>query len=143
MGSKVEIDQNKGSLCFGCSQKNPYGLKLIFREENGAALSEFIAQEYHQGWSNVCHGGIIFSLLDEAGGYAVHYAGLNCVTAKSEIRFYKPTPIGEPIAIKAYLTKKTSRLVETEATLSLRDEEILASCHSLWYVLSEVGERKP
>ena len=46
-------------------------------------------------------------------------------------------PVGETIYITAAITKKTSRLVETEATLTLKDGSVVARNHSLWYVVGK------
>ena len=81
------LKKGEKNLCFGCSKENPIGLQLQFVTEDGVAKGEFHPGKYHQGWPGAVHGGILFSLLDEAGGYAVISAGLDCVTAKCEMRF--------------------------------------------------------
>ena len=139
----MEIPQprlNKGekNYCFGCSTENPIGLRLKFVNEDGVTKGEFQPGKYHQGWPGMVHGGILFALLDEAGGYAVINSGLDCVTAKSEMRYVNMAPVDEMIYIAAVITKKTPRLVETEATLSLKDGSVIARNHSLWYVVKNV-----
>lgn len=132
---KPQVNDKNENLCFACGKDNPIGLKLQFIDDVGVARAQFTPSELHQGWSRVTHGGILYTLLDEAGGYAVMYAGLNCVTAKSEVRFANLAPINEPIQISAKITKKTSRLVETEATLSRQDGSTVATNLSLWYIV--------
>jgi len=131
------IGDATGNLCFACGKENPIGLKLQFTDDEGIARAEFTPGEFHQGWQEITHGGILCTLLDEAGGYAVIYAGLDCVTAKSETKFTNISPINEPIRISAHITKKTSRLVETKATLALKDGTIIANNSSLWYVVKK------
>ncbi|HEX75156.1 MAG TPA: PaaI family thioesterase [Dehalococcoidia bacterium] len=130
-----KIGDATGSLCFACGKDNPIGLKLQFTDDGGIVKGEFTPGKFHQGWPGITHGGILCTLLDEAAGYAVIYAGLNCITVKSEVRFANLAPIDEPIQVSAQITKKTSRLVETEATLSLKDSTIIAKSSSLWYVV--------
>lgn len=132
-----KIGGTPDNLCFACGKDNPIGLKLQFTEDNGVVRSEFTPAKFHQGWQGITHGGILCTLLDEAGGYAVTYAGLNCVTAKSEVRFAKLAPVGETIKVSARITKKTSRLAETEAILSLEDGVLIAKSLSLWYVVKD------
>lgn len=132
-----EINDTIDNLCFACGKDNPIGLKLQFTQDEGIVKGEFIPEKFHQGWPGITHGGILCTLLDEVGGYAIIYTGLNCVTAKSEIRYVNLAPINEPIEISAQITKKTSRLVETEATLSLKDGTIIATSLSLWYVVKK------
>jgi len=131
---KPQINNDANNLCFACGKDNPIGLKLEFFNDAGVAKSKFTPGELHQGWSGVTHGGILFTLLDEAGGYAILYAGLSCITAKSEVRFADLSPINETIEISARITKKTPRLVETEAALSRQDGTTLAKNLSLWYM---------
>jgi acyl-coenzyme A thioesterase PaaI-like protein len=132
---RPRLKKGEKNLCFGCSKENPIGLQLQFINEDGVTKGEFHPGLYHQGWPGAVHGGILFTLLDEAGGYAVINAGLDCVTAKCNVRFASMAPVVETIFIEAAITKKTPRLVETEATLSLENGDIIARNHSLWYVV--------
>ena len=132
---QLKIDDATTNLCFACGKDNPIGLKVQFLEEGGVIRGEFTPGKFHQGWPGITHGGILCTLLDEAGGYAVITTGLNCVTAKTDIRFANLAPINEPIQISAQITKRTSRLVETEATLSLKDNTVIAKSASLWYIV--------
>jgi acyl-coenzyme A thioesterase PaaI-like protein len=134
---KPRIDKDEKNFCFGCSKENPIGLQLEFTREDGVIKGEFTPGKYHQGWPGAVHGGILFSLLDEAGGYAVIHSGMDCVTARCEMRFSNMAPVGETIYITAAITKKTSRLIETEATLTLKDGSMIASNHSIWYVVGK------
>ncbi|MEJ2740861.1 MAG: PaaI family thioesterase [Dehalococcoidia bacterium] len=131
------MDKDEKSFCFGCSKANPIGLQLEFTLEDDVIKGVFTPGEYHQGWPGAIHGGILFSLLDEAGGYAVIHSGLDCVTARCDMRFSSMAPVGETIYITAAITKKTSRLVETDATLTLKDGSVVARNHSLWYVVGK------
>ena len=134
---KPQITDKANNLCFACGKDNPIGLKLQFTDEGEVIKGQFTPGELHQGWSGVTHGGILYTLLDEAGGYVVTHAGLTCITVKSEVRFNSLAPINEPIQISAQITKKTSRLVETEAILSHQDGSVVAKNLSLWYIVSK------
>lgn len=124
-------------LCFGCGKGNPIGLKLQFVNDGGIARAEFTPGKFHQGWDGITHGGILYTLLDEASGYAIMYAGLNCITAKSEVRFNCMAPTNKPLKILARITRQTTRLVETEATLSLEDDTTIMKNRSLWYMVEK------
>jgi acyl-coenzyme A thioesterase PaaI-like protein len=140
--TKPQIKDKSDNLCFACGKDNPIGLKLHFTNEAGEIKGQFTPGELHQGWSGITHGGILYTLLDEAGGYAVMCAGLNCITAKSEVRFNSLAPVNETIQISARVTKKTSRLVETEATLSRQDGSTIAQNLSLWYIAGNSNTTK-
>lgn len=129
-----KIGDTTSTLCFACGKDNPIGLKLQFTDDGETVKGEFTPGKFHQGWPEITHGGVLCTLLDEAGGYAIINTGLNCVTAKSEVKFANPAPIGEPIQISAQITKKTSRLIETNAALYLKNGTVIARCSSLWYI---------
>ena len=120
--------------CFGCGQNNPCGLKLKFEWDGKTAKAEFTPNKFHQGWSDIIHGGIITTILDEAMGYAAYYEGVKCVTAIMQTRFKRPLSIDEPIIVTASLTRKTRRLVETEAKITLIDGTLIAECTAKQYV---------
>ena len=134
---RVKIDDPIKNYCFACGKENTIGLKLQFTRDGEIAKAEFIPGQLHQGWPGLTHGGILFTLLDEASGYAIRYAGLKCVTAKSEVRFTQMAPIGEVIQLAGRITNNNPRLVETEATLALKDGTIIARSTSIWYVVKE------
>jgi beta-phosphoglucomutase family hydrolase len=132
---KLDLENLSDELCFACGEENPIGLKLKPFYDGERVRAEFTAGEYYQGWENVIHGGILYTLLDEISAYALLCKGVDFgVTAKSELRFRHVAPIGEPIQISAWVTKLTRRLVETKGVLALRDNTVIAEASSLFYV---------
>ena len=74
--------------CYVCGTENPSGLRLPFRkDESGGSRAEYVARPEHAGWPGIIHGGLLFTLMDEAVAWACTYAGSRCVTAKAEARF--------------------------------------------------------
>ena len=132
------IDIEKGySMCFGCGEDNPIGLKLSFQRDGKAVKAEFTPGKLHQGWADVVHGGILLSILDEAASYAAIFEGLFCITAKMETRLRRPAVIGEPLIITAATTRKTSRLVEAVAKISTKDGTLIAESRATLFVISK------
>lgn len=122
-------------FCFACSQENPIGLKLKPIHDGEKVTAEFTAGKFHQGWNDVVHGGILYTLLDEVNAYAMLCHGIEYgVTAKSEIRFKQVAPINEPIQASAWVTKMTKRLVETKGVLTLKDNTVIVDGDFLFYV---------
>jgi len=125
-------------FCFACSQENPIGLKLKPVQDGEKVTAEFTAGEFHQGWDNIIHGGILYTLLDEVTAYAMLCRGIELgVTAKSEIRFKQLAPINQPIQASAWVTKLTRRLVEAKGVLSLKDNTVIVDGNFLFYVLRQ------
>ena len=122
-------------LCFACGEDNPIGLKLKPVYDGEKVWAEFTAGELYQGWNNIVHGGILYTLLDEVTAYALLCHGIEFgVTAKSEVRFKQMVPTNEPIHASAWVTRLTKRLVETKGVLALKDNAVIAECSSLFYV---------
>jgi len=122
-------------LCFACSQDNPVGLKLKPVYDGEKVTAEFTPGEFHQGWNDVVHGGILYTLLDEVTAYAMLCHGIEFgVTAKSEIRFKQVAPINEPIKASGWVTKLTRRLVEAKGVLTLKDNTVIVDGDFLFYV---------
>ncbi|HEY4712445.1 MAG TPA: HAD-IA family hydrolase [Dehalococcoidia bacterium] len=127
--------ENTARLCFACSQENPIGLKLRPVHDGEKVTAEFTAGKFHQGWNDVVHGGILYTLLDEVTAYAMLCHGIEFgVTAKSEIRFKQVAPLNEPIQASAWVTKLTKRLVEAKGVLTLKDNTVIVDGDFLFYV---------
>ena len=139
---KVSIDTEKDlTMCFGCGQNNPIGLKLNFRWDGKTARAEFTPNKFHQGWPGLVHGGIIHCLLDEAMSYAPYFKGINCVTAKMEVRLRRLALIDEPLVITSSISKKTRKVVETEAVISLKDGTPVAESTATMFIPSWKEEK--
>lgn len=133
----LPIDTKSLTQCFACGPDNPIGLKLKFTWDGTTARAEFTPTELHQGWNNIVHGGIVFTLLDEAMSYVTYFQGLNSVTAKSEVRFKQAAPLHQPLLISATTIKKTRKLLETKSTITLKDGTEIAHGNALMYIFAQ------
>ncbi len=95
--------------CFGCGSDNAHGLKMKF-ESNGEQLrSRLIMNERFRGWSNLIHGGVLSTILDETMGWTVL-----CLTKKfmltkgMYVGFRKPVRIGMKITSTGYIKEHLS-----------------------------------
>ena len=131
-----EVDYTSG-YCFACGQNNPIGLKLKFLYEGEGVKSEFLPQRVHEGWHGFVHGGILYTILDEANAYAILRHGLDCVTGVSETKFRHPAPIGEPIQISSQVITRTHRAARAKAVLTLKDGTVIAETNSLFYIVGK------
>lgn len=138
-GPKVPIDPKKGwDMCFGCGEENPIGLKLKVEREGKTVRAEFIPNKHHQGWTGIVHGGIITALLDEAMGYASLSQNVCCVTAKMQTRLRRPALIDVPLIITGEVTKNERKLIETKATISLKDGTLIAESTGTMFIISQM-----
>jgi uncharacterized protein (TIGR00369 family) len=94
----VSIPVDDGN-CFACGPENPIGLHMHFDPDADGVRAQLTLAPEFQGWKSVAHGGIAMALLEEAMAHAAGHAGHRGVTASINVRFRKPVPIGEPLAI--------------------------------------------
>ena len=115
----MHVENN--NRCFACGKENPFGLQVSpdIDPDGTQVKIECTPPVHFQGWTNVIHGGILSTLLDEA----ITYVGIAsfdgpAVTAQLEVRFKKPATAGEKLIIIANRVKMTKRLIEAEAYIN-------------------------
>jgi len=134
----MKLQASEGyAMCFGCGQDNPAGLHLRFHQEGKVAAAEFLPDGRHQGWEGIMHGGLVSGLLDEAIGYAAYYQGILEVTARMEVRFRHPIPIGQRLVVRGEIVRTRRKLADARATVSLADGSVGAEATALLYVATE------
>ena len=136
--SSPDITPLDDHYCFVCGRDNPRGLqiKVTYFPEDMAAETELALSREFQGWTEVIHGGILATLLDEMMAHAVwNFAGPG-VTLSMEVRFHHPLKPGEAIRVRGVLTSGNSsrRTAEAEITRS-RDHRKIASAKSRFLLL--------
>src|SRR5262245_11884632 len=131
MGERSFQDQGSVAHCHGCGADNDRGLKLKSFWHGDEAVAEWHAQRHHCGGKpETLHGGIIASLIDchslnlaiahayRREGRAIGSAPrIGYVTANLNISYLKPTPIGEPIGLRAWIVKLDGRKVWVNCSL--------------------------
>ncbi|MBI5196828.1 MAG: PaaI family thioesterase [Nitrospirae bacterium] len=112
--------------CFVCGHKNPIGLKLDFSFDGNTIKTEFTGSKEHQGYTNIVHGGIISTLLDEAMVKLAIAMNMPVVTAQMEIRLKKALTVGEKIIVTAEILKDTKKILEASAKAVTADNTLIA-----------------
>jgi acyl-coenzyme A thioesterase PaaI-like protein len=136
---------NKDDNCYVCGSENPAGLHVTFvpHGESGSRAT-FTVQPGHVGWPGLLHGGLLFTLMDEALGWALYYHGLRGVTAKTEIRFRSPVPVGTQLVITGSIEERNRNLARMRANVLLDNgsSEKVAELTATMYLLRapEVAE---
>ena len=111
--------------CFACGKLNPIGLHLEFARPTETTMrTTFTPQEFHQGWAEYLHGGIISTILDEVMVRLAYDLGLRAVTAELSVRFKQTIKVGTPLVAESKLIEQHKRLLRLEATLTSPDGEI-------------------
>ena len=123
--------------CFACGKENPIGLHLEFTETADSYSTIFTPRPEHQGYDGIMHGGLVSTLLDEVMARYVYAKGYNAVTARLDVRFKKPTPIGELLTITAKIAGKRGNMYEVVGEITLADGTITAQGKATVAVLEE------
>jgi uncharacterized protein (TIGR00369 family) len=129
--------------CFACGQLNNGGMHLDFEVSRDRAEARYTALQRHQGYDGVLHGGVVTALLDEAMGWAIFHQGIWGVTARINVSFRLPVPVGEELRVVGEVTRDRGRLIETHGTVSrVRDGEILAEAEATFLRMPEERRRQ-
>ena len=113
MNKRSEMSLKKSTLCFVCGQDNPRGMKLcITPDGDHGAKTELVVHEDYRGWADYLHGGVISLVFDELLGWISIFEGRDAVTARLEVRYRKPVPLGTHLVFKGVLEKETRGILE-------------------------------
>jgi acyl-coenzyme A thioesterase PaaI-like protein len=128
----------RNQWCFACGRLNPIGLKLEFHEDNDKYITHFTAGPEHQGYDNIVHGGIVSTLLDEITARYLYHKGYNAVTARLEIRYRQPTPVGQRLMISGWITGQRGHLFELAGKIELPDGTVTAEAKATVMIKKDV-----
>ena len=112
--------------CFACGEANPIGLHLKFEFVGDTFTTKKRLPREYQSYTGIVHGGIITTMLDEAMGGYLYKSGKKAVTARLDVRYRKPTPVGEELTITGWVESQRANFVNMRATIALSDGTITA-----------------
>jgi uncharacterized protein (TIGR00369 family) len=110
--------------------------------EQGRSWTELTLDRAFEGWEGIAHGGIVCTILDEVMAWALVGADNWGVTARMNVSFRRPVPVGRQIRAEGSVSRMRRRIVETTATLA--DEatgEVLATATGT-YVAADEGRKQ-
>ena len=108
--------------CFVCGPDHPHGLRIRYSADpEGGATADWTPTPAWEGFRGIIHGGILATVLDEAMSKAVGATRCEALTVALRVRFRRHVVCGEPLRIRAWVVKRTKRLIATEATLTSSD----------------------
>ena len=125
--------QPSSKMCFVCGRENPNGLHMhFFADVDGCVYADYLPRAEDQSYPGVVHGGLLTTMLDELIGRTAIASDLWCMTAKLQVRFRKPVPIGAPLKLKGQITKRTGRLLEGYGEIRLADGSLAVEAHGTY-----------
>ena len=88
------LPNSRNHNCFGCSPVNRTGLQMKFYAHKDKVYSDVVIPNHLCGWSNIAHGGVITTILDEIMSWAaLHFLKRITMTKSMTIEFLKPVLI--------------------------------------------------
>jgi len=136
---------NELNMCFGCGQKNPFGLKLQFEESDDFLHATWQPSEKYQGYTNILHGGIIAALLDEIGAWCVLVKiGTSGVTSEMKTKYISPIYINKgSITLKASIAHRTEKNATINCSLYDGQSKLCAEAVAEFFIFPpEIAARK-
>jgi uncharacterized protein (TIGR00369 family) len=129
--------------CFACGRLNPAGMHLDFDVSRGRAETTYVGLQRHQGYDGTLHGGVVAALLDETMAWAIFHQGIWGVTAKLDVTYRRPVPVGEELCVVGELVRDRGRAIELHGTLTrASDGEILAEADGLFLRMPDERRRE-
>lgn len=100
------------AYCIGCGDKVPNGLRMTHVAGEGVRIiSQFTVGEGHQGAPGLAHGGLLTLAFDEALGALNYLLGTSAVTARLDMEFLQPVPVGSVLEIRSEITGISGRKI--------------------------------
>jgi acyl-coenzyme A thioesterase PaaI-like protein len=101
--------------CFGCGPENTHGLGIKPRLDGDRVVAELEFAPWFQGGPGVVHGGATAAFFDELMGFVMLAHLAPGVTAKLEINYTRPIPLGTTIRGEAWMSARDGRKMWAEA----------------------------
>ncbi|WP_394841122.1 PaaI family thioesterase [Pendulispora brunnea] len=101
--------------CFACSPDHPTGLRLKFHVEGDEVVTNFTPARSHEGAPGVMHGGLVTTVADEVGVWAlIALLGKFGFTGTMNTRFPRPVRVEREVQGRAKITSKSTRIVHAQ-----------------------------
>ncbi len=127
--------------CFVCGSDNPRGLKIPYYYDGKRVETEFVPDSELCGFDDIVHGGIVFSLADEAMMHLIRASGLRAITAEITIRYHGYAKANEKIYVTAEFENITERLIKAKCALLDNDGRKIATARGKFLPFSEDDEK--
>lgn len=118
--------------CFGCGPDNDARLGVRPRFEGDVVVAELEFHPRFEGGPGLVHGGAIAAFFDDLIGFVSMAHHRPAVTAKLEVDYLKPIPLGVTIRGEAWLAGVDGRKLFAEAAGFAPDGTVLVEASGLF-----------
>ena len=124
--------------CFGCSPKNPGGLKLKFERCGDTILAPVKIGKVYESFPGVVHGGIVATILDEVmAQVAFCLDHLPSMTVGLRIRYLQPMEVDKKYTSEAKVISRVDQTVEVEGKLKSEGKDnYIAVAKGTFFIVS-------
>ena len=106
MSNNWEKIKNIDKHCFACGLDNKQGLQMEFESDGEKLRSKLVVPNHLRGWSNLVHGGILSTIIDETMSWsAIHLLKRFILTKNMKVNFLKPVRVGEKLTVSGYIVE--------------------------------------
>ncbi len=130
--------------CFGCSTRNPIGLKLTFELEGESVKASWNPSRNYQGFEDIVHGGIISTLMDEVAAWAVQLLlKTSGVTSELNVKYLKPLRVSKgQVTVSAEISSVEGKLALVKTVIKDSDDVICAEGLITYFIFPEAVAQK-
>ncbi|MBI9067417.1 MAG: PaaI family thioesterase [Salinivirgaceae bacterium] len=124
--------------CFGCSEKNKFGLHLEFFDNGEGIECTWLPNKEYEGYINTLHGGIQSTLHDEIASWVIYTKGATAgVTTELNVKFLKGVLVDEgEIKITGQLIEKDKKYMTIHTKLFNSKDELCSEAKVVYRVFS-------
>ena len=140
LASRVAEIKADYEFCFGCGRRNPIGLNIDgFARTADGLTARFTPRADYRGYEDVLHGGIVATALDEMLGWtAILLEDVMVVTARLELRYSHPAPVGERYRLSGELRERRGKRLLLGGECQTEAGTVVASATGLFLVSDEL-----
>lgn len=129
--------------CFGCGHANPDGFHLRSYVDGDVVVAEFTPWPQHDNGFGFLNGGVISTVLDCHGAAVVMWeaarrgwvappgAPVPFITARFDVRFRRPTPLGPTVHLMALPEHIDESEIVVHSELAV-DDKVRATMLATW-----------
>ncbi|MER3417617.1 MAG: hypothetical protein C4343_00465 [Chloroflexota bacterium] len=139
-GRRVELAPHN---CFACGTLNASGLGLILHVAGAQCTTELVLDRRFEGWEGIAHGGIIGTILDEVMAWSLVEHDTWGLTARLNLTFRRPVPIGRRIRAEGWVVEAGRRLIRTAGqVVEAASGAVLATAEAVYIPAPEARKQE-
>jgi uncharacterized protein (TIGR00369 family) len=127
--------------CFICGTENPAGLNIPFYFDGKTITAEYAPGAGLCGFDGIVHGGIVYSLADEAMMHLIWASGLRATSAEITMRYHNFAKTGELLKLRAEFVNVGPRLIKARCLMKNARDEKIATASGKFLPFAEGDEK--